>query len=421
MTYSSRQQYLEALEKRAVLPQGFRCATTALKFEPVEKPGAASMNLSLIQLEEETSHFAGVFTRNRYPGAPVTICRRRMAQDSVSGILINNKIANVAAPSGVQDAESLLSALGSLIETPGTQYLPASTGVVGWSLPLSAMKQALPSLIAGPGGSAVAVAEAIMTTDSYPKLRSSVLGQGRILGLAKGAGMIEPNMATMLVFILTDLDIDRSALQRTLSFCSERSFNCISVDGDQSTSDMALLLSSAKIPGVTQEEFQTALLALCRGLAEDIVRNGEGVGHVIKVTVRGADRKTALGAGKAVINSPLVKTAIFGNDPNVGRLISALGDYLGNTGSTVDPQVVSVQMGSVPLFAAGCFSLNRLKEQQLSQYLKGCSLDPELKGYPQHDRVVEIDFDLGGPEEAVEVLGSDLSYAYIKENAEYRS
>jgi glutamate N-acetyltransferase/amino-acid N-acetyltransferase len=345
-----------------------------------------------------------------------------MKQERIKGVLINNKIANVAAPTGVQDAEELLSTLGSLIGAPGDLLLPASTGVVGWSLPVTAMKESLPALVAGlQPRSAAAVAQAIMTTDSYPKLHSRHLGQGCILGLAKGAGMIEPNMATMLVFILTDLSLERHVLQETLSRCADQSFNRISVDGDQSTSDMALLLSSGKVTGISQSLFEEALLVLCRELAGDIVRNSEGVGHVLKVMVQGVDQETALGVGKAVVNSPLVKTAIFGNDPNVGRLISSIGDYLGNTGSLVDPQAVAVQMGGVPLFAAGCFALDPDKEQQLSSYLKQCSLDPTLKGYPQHDRSVEIRINLGDQGEAVEVWGTDLSYQYIKENAEYRS
>jgi glutamate N-acetyltransferase/amino-acid N-acetyltransferase len=382
------------------------------------------MNLSLILLDEATSSFAGVTTRNRFCGAPVRICRRRLGAGALRGILVNNRVANVGAPGGEEEALRILDRLGGLLGVPGEELLSASTGVVGWGLPRAAMEAALPALVGSlQSRTLLPVARAIMTTDSYPKLHREEVGGGSIVGVVKGAGMIEPNMATLLVFLITDLRINREDFQAALSYCVERSFNRISVDGDQSTSDMALALSSGRKPEVGTKEFRAALLAVCRRLAEEVVRNGEGVGHVIRVRVRGARPKVALAAGKAVVNSPLVKTAIFGNDPNVGRIVSALGDYIGNAGiPDLDPACFGISLGGIRIFEKGAFALDPERERKLAGYLRDCALEPGRTEFPAHDRSVEIEVDLGleGPE-PVEVIGADLSYEYVRENADYRS
>jgi glutamate N-acetyltransferase/amino-acid N-acetyltransferase len=381
------------------------------------------MNLAAIVLDEPASGFAGMFTNNRFCGAPVLVGRRRMGEKSLRAVLINNRIANVGAQGGVEDAEQLCDALGSLIAEPGKRIVPASTGIVGWKLPVREMREALPLLIEGLNKErALPLARAIMTTDSYPKVHRQEVGQGCILGVAKGAGMIEPHMGTMLVFLLTDVSVNRMQLSRCLRHCVERTFNRISVDSDQSTSDMALLFSSASRPEVTEGQFRTALESVCARLAEDVVRNGEGVGHVIRVRVTAAaDEKIAVAAGKAVVNSPLVKTAIFGNDPNVGRIVSALGDCADSSGFSLDLDMLRVKLGGVEIFADGCFRLNTDKELRLNEYLKDCAIDPTIRGFPAHDRRVELEIDLGAGKAGAEVLGADLSYQYVKENADYRS
>jgi glutamate N-acetyltransferase/amino-acid N-acetyltransferase len=313
--------------------------------------------------------------------------------------------------------------MGELIDEPGERIIPASTGIVGWKLPVREIKAALPLLVEGlHRESALPLARAIMTTDSYPKIHREQVGQGCILGVAKGAGMIEPNMGTMLVFLLTDVRMDREQLSRCLGDGVEKTFNRISVDGDQSTSDMALLIASAAKPAVAEEEFRAALEKVCARLAEDVVRNGEGVGHVIRVCVAGArDEKLAAAAGKAVVNSPLVKTAVFGNDPNVGRIVSALGDFSDSARLALDLTRLRVSMGGVEIFADGCFRLDTEKESRLNRYLKECALDPTARGFPAHDRQVVLEIDLGCGQARAEVLGADLSYQYVKENADYRS
>jgi glutamate N-acetyltransferase/amino-acid N-acetyltransferase len=261
-----------------------------------------------------------------------------------------------------------------------------------------------------------------MTTDAFPKVRSASVGRGRIVGVAKGAGMIEPNMATLLCFLLTDIAVAREELREHLAWCVERSLNRLSVDSDQSTSDMALAFSSGLKGPADPGEFRAVLLSVLKGLAFDIVRNAEGVGHVVRVRVeRAQDEQTGLGIARAVINSPLVKTAMFGNDPNVGRIVSAIGDYLGNAGLSVDGHRMLVRMGGEEIFGKGCFLLDAGKEERLSTYLRDRSIDSGRVPWPQHDRTVEVDIVMDGSAPGVEVLGTDLSYDYVKENADYRS
>jgi glutamate N-acetyltransferase / amino-acid N-acetyltransferase len=424
-SYTSEPAYLEALEARSALPEGFRCATQAIRFFPRERSvrEPLPMNLSLLALDEPTADFGAVFTRNRFPGAPVLIGRDRLAQPRIRGVLVNNKISNVGTPRGREDAETLLGHLGKVLGTGGESFFAASTGIIGWGLPVAEMEAALPALAGGlAGGSILPMARAIMTTDAFPKVRRAAAGGGGIVGIAKGAGMMEPNMATMLCFLCTDCAVPRDRLRGHLSWCVERSLNRISVDSDQSTSDTAVLLSSGRRGPVDDAVFREALLSVLSGLAFDIVRNGEGTGHVMRVTVRGTrEEAEALGVAKAIVNSPLVKTAVFGNDPNVGRLASAVGDYLGNTGVPLDIARMTLRLGGEEIFAGGCFRLDAEKETRLSAYLKDRALETKRVPWPQHDRTVDIEVVFTAGAAKAEVLGSDLSYDYVRENADYRS
>jgi glutamate N-acetyltransferase / amino-acid N-acetyltransferase len=424
-TYASEKEYLGDLASRSALPAGFRAATVPIRFFPRERRVAEplAMNLSLIALDEPTSSFAGVFTRNRFPGAPVLLGRERLSRPLTRGVLVNNKVSNVCTPRGREDAEDLLASLGGVTGTAGGEWFGASTGIIGWQLPLDEMRAALHALVSGLDGSSILpVARAIMTTDAFPKVRRASAGSASVVGIAKGAGMIEPNMATLLCFLCTDAAVDRDVLRETLAWCVQRTLNRISVDSDQSTSDTVLAFASGKRGRVDADELRAAMLSVLAGLAGDIVRNAEGGSHVIRVTVSGApDEAVAAGIGKAIVNSPLVKTAVHGNDPNVGRIVSAIGDVAGNAGMELDPRAVAVRMGGVEIFAAGRFALDAGKEKTLSAYLRDCGWTPGLKGYPAHDRSVSIEVDLGGGTAAVEILGSDLSAEYVRENADYRS
>ena len=425
--YKSEAEYLETLKVEAKLPEGFLASVQRVNFYPSERstPEPMRMNLSLLRLLGPSPAFAGAFTQNAFPGAPVIIGRQRLASQGIRGVLINNRIANVQAGSGVSDAEYLCGKCAELFGGSPQEFIPSSTGIIGWQLPVSEMAGALSKMAKGAEDApadALDLARAIMTTDAYPKLKARRVGEGRIVGIAKGAGMVEPNMATMLVFIMTDIAVERQVLREIFPPLVNETFNAISIDGDQSTSDTALILSSGIHPFPGTELFTDALLSLCRDLAEDIVRNGEGTGHVIRVRIKGArNRAEARGFGKAVINSPLVKTAVFGNDPNVGRIIMALGDYAGNEDIPLDPEEVSLSMGGELLYRNGGFRLGKEKEQRLETYLKDTAMEPKKAGFPEHKRRVEIEVELSmGKAEAV-VLGSDLSYEYVRENADYRT
>ena len=423
--YASEAEYIDALERRADLPAGFSAGSVELSFQPYEvnTPKPRTMRLSAIILDEPTRLFAGSLTQNAFPGAPVLVARRRLEGDVLRGVLINNSIANVCTESGERDAEELLDAFAEQIGNRGKDFLPASTGVIGWRLPVPEMKAALPALKESLQAATVLnVARGIMTTDLFPKVRAATAGEARIVGIAKGAGMIEPNMATLLVFILTDAKVERETLCRLHREAVGQSFNRISVDSDQSTSDMAILLSSGRKQISGNDDFRDALLSVYGALAEDVVRNGEGTGHVIRTVVRGAgDIGTAEAVGKAIINSPLVKTAAFGNDPNVGRIIMAAGDFLGTSKIKVDPGDITISIGGEVVFENGSFALDAEKEKRIFNHMKEAELDPDKNRYPAHDRRIEIELDLGAGKESAAVLGSDLSYGYVRENADYRT
>jgi glutamate N-acetyltransferase/amino-acid N-acetyltransferase len=422
--FSDQQTYLNFLKDHSTIPDGFSVSTTRIAFTPAERPSLEPyrMDLSLVLMDAPTRRFGAVFTRNAFPGAPVILGKQRMSGE-LQGLLVNNKIANVRARTGIEDAQRLTSTLGSVASIPGESVLSVSTGIIGWALPVPEMEAAIPGLCSSlHKGSALDVAQSIMTTDSYPKIRKIEVSGGTILGIAKGAGMIEPNMATMLVFLLTDLAVDRETIRRCLADSVDRTFNAISVDGDMSTSDMAVLMSSGVRPAPQESEFSSALTELCGQLARDVVRNGEGTSHVIEVTVSGLpDNRSARAAGKAIVNSPLVKTAMYGNDPNVGRLLSALGDFLGNQGMEIDPATVEISMGAETVFSRGAFELDREKEIRLADYLKRTALNPRVTGYPQHQRTVEITISCGDAPGCATVWGSDLSDQYVHENADYRT
>ncbi len=235
------------------------------------------MRLNLLVLDEPTAAFAGMFTRNAFPGAPVILGRELLAEPLTRGILINNKVANVGGPTALEDARTLQAAAASLVGCPPGQLFVASTGIIGWSLPVAEMKKSLPALVpALQQSSALPLARGIMTTDAWPKVRSKSLFEEGSSPWPRGAGMIEPNLATMLVYILTDLEVSRSGLREVLPRVASQSFNALSIDGDQSTSDMALVFSSQRVPCPDPTAFERALTEVCRDLAQDIVRNGEG-------------------------------------------------------------------------------------------------------------------------------------------------
>lgn len=431
--------HMARLRADGQLPRGFSIGTTGFRFAPAERPEmSAAMNMTLILLDQPTDSFAAVFTRNAFPGAPVLVGKSRMSADRLQAVVINNKISNVCAGSSngpVADSERVCAALAAELGLAGGELvLPCSTGIIGWRLPVDEMCAALPSLVgARQTTSALPAAAGIMTTDAYPKMRAEAALGGRIVAFAKGAGMIEPNMATMLAYVLTDLQVPRAALREILPRVAAITFNCISVDGDQSTSDTLLALASGAVPlppgAAALAEFEAALTRVCAQLAADIVRNGEGVRHVMEVTVRGAPTEpSARAIGKAVVNSNLFKCAVAGNDPNVGRILAAVGSCAGVVIPGVALDRARVSMGGRVLFERGQFQLTGDTEDVLYAYLKDAELPPhaETDGedgfpFPPHERAVAIDVDLGVGSASARVLGADLTSEYVVINADYRS
>ncbi len=435
LAFTSTAEHRAWIEAQSALPAGFRVGTTTLTFTPAEVPKPARMNLTLLALDRPTGSFAAKLTRNAFPGAPILIARRRLAAPRLAAVVVNNKISNVCAPGGVEAAEAVCEAAARALGVEPGEVLPSSTGVIGWRLPVAAMAEALPRAAASlQARTVLPAARAIMTTDLYPKVRRAEIGGGSIVGIAKGAGMIEPDLATMLVFLLTDLDVPRDALRAALDEAVEASFHAITVDSDTSTSDTVVLLSSGlrrAPPG--EAAFRAALTRVCRDLAEDVVRNGEGVHHVVAVRVTGApDVRTARGVGKAIANSPLFQCAVAGNDPNVGRLLCAIGKHVGAHSLPLDPARFRIWMGGELLLEHGIMSLDPGREERLVRHLRsaelyasrpppdGLTFKPPLD-FPPHERSVELLVDLAAGDASAEVLGADRTHEYITENADYRS
>ncbi len=433
LVFSSRAEHRAWLASQAALPRGFRVGAARFDFVPFEVPKPAKMTVTLIALDRPTADFAAMFTKNAFPGAPVIVGSRRLAEPKLGAIIVNNKISNVCAPGGVETSEKLCAATAQALGLQPTEVLPSSTGVIGWRLPADQMIAALPQAVATlRPGSILPAAEGIVTTDLYPKIRRADLQGGSIVGIAKGAGMIEPNMATMLVYILTDLAVPRDALRAALARAVDRSFNRMSIDSDTSTSDTVVALSSGAVPCADLAAFEAALTQVCCDLAEDVARNGEGVRHVMRVTVKGAPTEAAARAiGKSVVNAPLFKCAVAGNDPNVGRLVQAVGKYVGAHEPGIPLGRTRMNLGGIPIVADGEFALDPAKEQQLVAHLKAAELygsaepkdgvfSPPID-FPPHERCVEIEIDLGAGAAAATVIGADLTHEYVSENADYRS
>mmetsp|Transcript_1789 Transcript_1789/g.3175 ORF Transcript_1789/g.3175 Transcript_1789/m.3175 type:complete len:519 (-) Transcript_1789:177-1733(-) len=436
--FSTKEEYMEYLTERSALPQGFASGTASGKFISVEAPAMGPLPIrgTVIHLTDgPTDSWAAVFTKNKFPGSPIIVGRDRLAKGGpLHALVINNKVSNVCSGGdGVADSEKVCAAVADVLKLPGgaETVLPSSTGVIGWRLPATELAQDVVPLAvkALQVENAVNAAQAICTTDRYPKVRSKTLSCGaRIVGIAKGAGMIEPNMATMLAYIMTDATVDKATLQSMLSESVNKSFNSISVDGSESTSDTVVALSSNLVPMSKSDgdiaEFKDALMEVCSGLSADIVRNGEGTGHVLRVKVKGypGTNYQATQMGRNVVNSALFKCAVAGNDPNTGRLASAIGSFLGRFNEDASIDEMSITMGERMIFSAGKFILEGDEvEKELSKHMEDAQLG-ECDDFPIHQKFVEIGIDFGsvGTGTAT-VLGSDLTKEYVAVNADYRS
>jgi glutamate N-acetyltransferase/amino-acid N-acetyltransferase len=356
---------------------------------------------------------AAVFTKNRFQAAPVVLSRNALKRTGgkLKAVVVNAGCANaVTGKAGHDAAKRVRSRAAELLQCSDDEVFIASTGVIGVILPDKKVRDALPDAIARlSAGGIDALSHAILTTDVGPKVTQAVFTldgkRGRIVGVAKGAGMIHPNMATMLGFVMTDAALDAAALRRALTSAVDQSFNAITVDGDTSTNDTVLVMASGKLGnGSTADtsDFQRALDAVCRDLAWMIVRDGEGATRVMELTVRGAKtERDAKLAAHAVATSPLVKTALHGGDPNWGRILAALG----RSGAHFPVKGVSLFAGKVQLVINGEPANYREKDA--------------AKVFSRER--VPIILDLGSGTAGTVVLASDFGHDYISINADYRS
>jgi glutamate N-acetyltransferase/amino-acid N-acetyltransferase len=352
---------------------------------------------------------AGVFTRNKCPGAPIDWCRSALAGGSARGLVVNAGNANVFTGQAGRDATSATAkAAAALIGCAETEIFLASTGVIGQPLPHERITAALPGLHAAlSGGGIEAAVRAMMTTDTFPKASTRTIRDGdktvTITGIAKGSGMIAPDMATMLCFVFTDAAMPAAALQTMLAEGVGRSFNRTTVDSDTSTSDTVLAFATGQAGDVPPEKFAAALDAVLLDLALLVVRDGEGAQKFIRIDVSGAvDDASAQRVALAVANSPLVKTAIAGEDANWGRIVMAVG----KAGEPADRDTLSVAMGGVWMARNGTV-VPDYDETPVVAHMRG--------------RDIEIAIDLGLGAGTGTAWTCDLTHGYIDINGSYRS
>ena len=400
-------------------PDGFYAGGMSCGIKPSGSPDLA------IVASDRPCAAAGVFTRNRFPGAPVHVSKRHVRRGRAQAIVCNSGISNVGTGErGIADAEAMCEALAQRMNeheafagasVSPRDVLPASTGIIGRTLPMDKITAGIAALtptLARGDQADDAAARAILTTDQNPKTASRTVelstGSATIGGIAKGAGMIAPNMATMLAFLTTDAELEPAVLRRLLKAAAARTFNRVSIDSDTSTSDMVLALANGAAGCAARseadvEKFAVALDDLCRDLAEQLVRDGEGVTRLMEVTIRGAaTANDADRVGRAVVDSPLVKTALHGGDPNWGRLVMAVG----KSGAKMRPAALSIAIGEIPVLYAG-----EPTDLDAAAYR-------ELEAIMQRDRVsVVIDLSLGT--QSATWIGCDLSREYIAINADY--
>lgn len=391
------------------LPKGFIGNGGAVGLKKSGKP-----DLGII-FSKSPCQSAAMFTTNRFQGANIPLCHRALNNTKTHGIIIHSGQANVCfGQQGAQIAEHILQVSADELGCSPAELFLGATGVIGAAPDKEKITAGLRDLI-GNGMSVDnlrKVPRSMMTTDLTEKTISldvKIGGvTGTITGFAKGSGMIHPNMATMLCYILTDINIDKTALNEAFRRSIDRSFNCLTVDGDTSTSDMVILISNGdsgnkEIASGTTEHaaFEEALTTVCRALTKMVAQDGEGATKLVTIQITGAATEAdAQRVGKSVGNSNLVKTALFGNDPNWGRLACAVG----YSGATFEPEAVSITLQETLIFKN--YEPIPFDRKGLSERLKA-------------SKEVSIEIDLGAGSEKATIWTCDFSYDYVKINAEY--
>ena len=354
---------------------------------------------------DATCAAAGVFTQSRFAGPSVLVSREHIANLSARAVVVISKNANVATGAeGLNNAREIVSGVATALACDPTDVLVASTGVIGRQYPMTQVRSGLKSIPKQlTATSAEAVANGIMTTDTVHKVAEATISgsSARVVGVAKGVGMIEPNMATLITMIFTDAQIAPADLDQVFRKVIDHTFNCVSIDTDTSTSDTAIVLASGAAGAVEIDAFQAALHEVALSLTKQVARDGEGAEKLIEVHVDGAkDRDQAKTVAKAIVNSPLVKTAVHGADPNWGRVAMAIGKCSQYT--DIDQDNVVIRFGPQEVYPTQV-DANGL--ENLSQYMRG--------------KDVLIHVSLGTGTSDATVWGCDLTDGYVRINADY--
>ena len=382
---------------RPILPRGFRCASRNCGLKPAAK------DLALFVSDVEAAA-AAVFTRNHFPGAPIILGRETIVDGRLRAIVANSKCSNVATGArGLDDARRMRAAAAAEVGTTPGRVLVSSTGVIGVPLPIDMILRGIRGMSQELQPNPLVGAEGIMTTDTKAKAISASVGEATITWVAKGSGMIEPNMATMLAYIFTDAAIDAPTLDRLLRHAVSRSFNMLSIDTDTSTSDTCAIMANGMAGDVDETAFADTLTAGSIRMAEMLARDGEGAQHLIRANVRTAASPTdARRVAKSLVNSPLVKTMVHGADPNVGRLLMAVGKCFD---CLVRADTTDAWINGHAVVRGG---------QRLD--FDDADVRESLKA-----EVVDLVVALGVGTHDATAFGCDLSQAYIDENAAYYS
>ena len=353
---------------------------------------------------EVRANAAGVFTQNQFPGAPVILGRKIIQQGVLRAIIVNSRISNVGTGAlGIENARRMADALAKEFDIPREEVIMSSTGVIGQQLPIEKIEQGVRGISEILEDDPLVGAAGIMTTDTYPKALSLSVGDAVITIVGKGAGMIEPNMATMLVYIFTDAAVDAARLDDMLRGAVRDSFNMLSVDTDTSTSDTCLIMANGLAGKVDEALFRESLNFACLEMTKLLARDGEGATKLLVAKVRGAKtEEEARIIAKSLINSPLVKTMAYGADPNIGRVLMAIGKC---TNCEVRPERIEIRINGRQVFKDE--SRTDFDEVEVRKLLSG--------------ELIEIKSHLNIGEGRATAYGCDLTEGYIRENAAYYS
>jgi len=380
------------------LPQGFTSFVTNIGIKD------ATDDFTLVCADSVVAASA-VFTQSRFAGPSVVVSRKHVANHLARAVVVISKNANVATgDQGMSNALEVVQSVAKKIGCDPHDVLIASTGVIGRQYPIERVRAGLAGLpFPLPSNDAVAVARGIMTTDTVHKIAEATIGAGpaRVVGVAKGVGMIEPNMATLITMAFTDAMVDGDTLDSMWRRVIDRTFNCVSIDTDTSTSDTAIVLASGVAGKVDLGELEVALEEVTRALTKQVARDGEGAETLIEVCVDQArDAEQAKTVAKSIVNSPLVKTAVHGADPNWGRVAMAIGkcsQYI-----DIDQSTVIIRFGDQEVYPS---AVNESGLEQLSNYMRG--------------EEVRIHVSLKTGSTACTVWGCDLTDGYVRINADY--